>query len=108
MASIQNKTRIRRNSEIQKRRSSVLIDWGEGKWWFQWPAAYLRTGLMLLLIFSENASALSLSNRKDDLISAILNRRPDFMTRKQDSPRSLWWAGPSHQNASLSKFDRAG
>jgi len=63
---------------------------------------------MLLLTFSDSSSALSLSNRKDDVISPMLNRKPDFMTRKQDSPRRLWWAASLHENAKLSKFDRAG
>src|SRR5258708_6895351 len=93
---------------MQIRRFWVLTNWGEGKWCVQWRVEYLRTALILLLTFSESASASSLSNRKDDSISPILNRKPDFMTRKQDSPRRLWCAGSLHQNATLSKFERAG
>ena len=104
IASIQNRTRIWRNSEMQSQTFSVseLTNSGGGKWWTQWQDEYLRTALMFLSTFSVSTMALSWSNMNDDVILPMLNRKPDgciSMTRKQDLLRRLWWAASLHENA---------
>ena len=69
---------------------------------------------MFRLTCSDSA-VLSWSNRKDDDMLPMLNRKPDFsdfMIQKQDLPRRLWWADSLQENVksvlSMWKFDRAG
>ena len=66
---------------------------------------------MFWLTCSDKATVLSRSNKKDDVMLPMLNRKPDFMMQKQDLPRRLWCVGSLHQDVKsflpMRKFDRA-